>query len=196
MTSRSLTSEGDPTSTVSTATLIQKLRDGDDEAREHLVERCLPLLRRWARGRLPYSARDVADTDDLVQLTLMRALAKIESFESRGQGAFLAYLRQILVNMSRDEIRKVARRPLATEIEEELEDPVRSPFEQTVDAETRAAYERALEALEEHQRHAVILRLEFGMSYSEIAVELERPSANAARVMVSRALTRMAQVMG
>ncbi len=187
---------GEPPATVSTATLIQRLRDGDDLAREHLVERCLPLLKRWAQGRLPHSARDVSDTDDLVQVTLMRALGRVESFESRGQGAFLAYLRQILVNMSRDEIRKAARRPIATEVDEELPDSVRSPYEQSVDAETRAAYERALEALEEHQRNAVILRLEFGMSYSEIAIELERPSANAARVMVSRALTRMAQAMG
>jgi RNA polymerase sigma-70 factor (ECF subfamily) len=54
-------------------------------------------------------------------------------------------------------------------------------------------YERALKALPEPQRQAVVLRLEFGLSYPEIAIELESPSANATRMMVSRSLVRLAR---
>lgn len=179
----------------STATLIRRLRSGDEGAREDLMRRCLPLLRRWARGRLPYSARDIADTDDLVQVTLIRALDRIATFEHRGQGAFLAYLRQILVNASRDEIRKAGRRPIREEVDPSITDQRRSPFEQTLDQQTREAYEAALQSLEEHQRNAVILRLEFGMSFAEVAIELGSPSADAARMVVSRALTKMAEAM-
>ena len=36
----------------STATLVRELQQGNDDARERLFARCLPLLRRWAHGRL------------------------------------------------------------------------------------------------------------------------------------------------
>lgn len=179
----------------STATLIRRLKSGDQAAREQLVDRCLPLLRRWARGRLPQWARDAADTDDLVQVTLMRALDRIGSFEHRGQGAFLAYLRQILVNASRNELRAASRRPLREEFDHAVRDRRRSPLERAVDHQTREAYESALQSLDETQRTAVILRLEFGMSFAEVALELGSPSTDAARMMVSRSLTRMARAM-
>ena len=72
-------------------------RAGDQRARERLVSRFLPILRNWATGRLPGGARDLAETDDLVQITLVRALDHIDRFEHRGEGAFLAYLRRILL---------------------------------------------------------------------------------------------------
>ena len=37
----------------STMDLIGAYRLGDISARDQLIERCLPLLQRWARGRLP-----------------------------------------------------------------------------------------------------------------------------------------------
>ena len=66
-----------------TVTLIGRIRDGDDSAREELFRRCLPLLRRFARGRLPAQRRDMAETDDLVQVTLLRALNNVERFDAR-----------------------------------------------------------------------------------------------------------------
>jgi RNA polymerase sigma-70 factor (ECF subfamily) len=52
-----------------TVALIRRVRDGDSVARDTLLKRYLPALRRWAHGRLPASARDLSDTDDLVQVT-------------------------------------------------------------------------------------------------------------------------------
>jgi hypothetical protein len=49
--------------------LIERARAGDQEALERLFARHLKPLQRWARGRLPKWARDLADTDDLVQET-------------------------------------------------------------------------------------------------------------------------------
>ena len=37
--------------------LVDRIREGDHAARERLIRRYLPLLTRWAHGRLPGSAR-------------------------------------------------------------------------------------------------------------------------------------------
>jgi RNA polymerase sigma-70 factor, ECF subfamily len=80
----------DPESTFS---LIERARAGDEQALERLFARHLEPLQRWASGRLPKWARDLADTDDLVQDTLLKTFKRIESFEPRRVGALQAYLR-------------------------------------------------------------------------------------------------------
>src|SRR6187402_3279745 len=87
-----------------TVVLIERIRAGDDRARDVLFRRYLPVLRRWAHGRLPAHARDTNDTDDLVQVALVRALHRTSEFDAQESGSFLAYLRQILLNQIRDEL--------------------------------------------------------------------------------------------
>jgi RNA polymerase sigma-70 factor (ECF subfamily) len=160
-----------------------------------LFERFLPILRRWGHGRLPGSARGLADTDDLVQITLIRALNRLTEFEPRREGAFLAYLRQILLNSVREELRRATRKPSAGSLEDQRADPSPSAIEQAVGRETLERYESALAALPEEHREAVILRIEFDYSYPEIAEALGRSSANAARMTVTRALVKLAEAM-
>jgi RNA polymerase sigma-70 factor (ECF subfamily) len=144
---------------------------------------------------LPPQARGLADTDDLVQVTLVKALGKIETFEPRREGAFLAYLRQILINQLRDLLRKSARRPQAEALPENLAQSGPSPLEAAIGSERLEKYERALASLSEKQREAVILRLEMGFTHAEVAEAIGSPSWNAARMMVVRALVRLAEVM-
>lgn len=61
--------------------------------------------------------------------------------------------------------------------------------------EAFARYEAALAILKPDEREAVIARLEMDLSYRAIALELGKPSADAARKMVERALARMADHM-
>jgi RNA polymerase sigma factor (sigma-70 family) len=178
-----------------TVDLLARLKGGDATARDQLVSRYLPVLRRWAHGRLPQYARGLVDTDDLVQVTLLRAVDHLGEFEPRHEGAFLAYLRRILINSVRDEIRRAMRRPGRETISENLPDELPSAVEQAIGREAMEAYEAALTALPEVQQEAVILRVEFGYSYPEIAAALDRPSANAVRMMVARALIQLAEVM-
>jgi len=49
-----------------TIQLLARARQGDSAALEEVFARAIPLLTRWARGRLPRWARDMVDTDDLV----------------------------------------------------------------------------------------------------------------------------------
>jgi RNA polymerase sigma-70 factor (ECF subfamily) len=184
-----------PTELESTASLLIRVRDGDAVARNRLVERFLPALQRWARGRLPARARGLFDTDDIVQITLLRALERVQDFEPRHPGAFLAYLRQILLNQVRDQVRVVGRRPAQDSLPDGHPDPGASPLEEAIGAETLANYEAALARLTPEQQEAVLLKIEFGMSYAEIAEALGSPSANAARMVVSRGLLRLAEVM-
>ena len=179
----------------STATLIRKVHDGEATARDRLFERCLPLLKRWARGRLPRYGRDLAETDDLVQVTLMRALNRIDHFEPERQGAFLAYMRQILLNTVRDEIRRTQRASGKESLEEEFPEEAGLGGDKPAQYETIDQYERALAQLGDRQRNAIVLRVEFGMTFAEIASELEFPSANAARMQVSRGLVKLAESM-
>jgi len=61
----------------STTSLLEKIRHGDSQARERLIARYRPLLLRWAHRRLPDYARQLCDTDDLVQDTLIRIVTLI-----------------------------------------------------------------------------------------------------------------------
>lgn len=179
----------------STATLLDRYRAGDDGARDALLARYLPILRRWAHGRLPSGSRSLAETDDLVQVALIRASARLQAFDARRPGAFLAYLRQITLNAIRDEIATARARPRAEAIDENLPSTGRSPVELAVEADTLARYEAALARLGDAQQAAVVLHVEFGMTYPEVATELGFPSADAARMAVNRALRELAALL-
>jgi RNA polymerase sigma factor (sigma-70 family) len=177
----------------STVMLLDRVRHGDASARDVLVTRYLPILQRWAHGRLPGDARGVADTDDLVQVTLIKALRHLDGFEPRGEGAFLAWLRHILFNTLRDELRRASRRPETEELSETLPDP--APVEREMGREWMECYERALATLPAEQQEAVMLRIEFGFDYPEIAEAMLKPSPNAVRMAIGRALLRLAEAM-
>jgi RNA polymerase sigma-70 factor (ECF subfamily) len=175
--------------------LLERARGGDKRALERLCDRYLPRLRRWASGRLPAAARDLIDTNDLAQETLVRVLQRLEVGELRSSFAFNAYLRQALLNRILDEVRRSKRRPGAVEISDEHQDPGASPLEEAIGKDVAERYEAALQRLTPDEREAVIARIEMGQSYDEVAEALGKPSADAARMAVSRALVRLAREM-
>jgi RNA polymerase sigma-70 factor (ECF subfamily) len=179
----------------STFHLIELARAGDQHALERLFARHLKPLQRWARGRLPKWARDLADTDDLVQETLVQTFKRIEHFEPRRVGALQAYLRQAVLNRVRNELRRKGRQPLATGLDDIEVDSADSPLEQAIGREALERYEAALERLTEEEREAIIARVEMGCSYEELAEALGKPTPDAARKAARRALLRLAEEM-
>lgn len=179
----------------STASLLARVRSGVPQARERLAARYLAVLRPWAHGRLPVRARDLIDTDDLVQDTLLRALDRVREFEPRREGSFLAYLRRILVNQIRDQIRRASRRPGHESVVDEIPDAGLSPLEVAVGREAFASYDAALATLTDEEQEAVILRIEMGFTHRQVAEALGKPTADSARMCVARALIRLAEVM-
>ena len=178
-----------------TLELLEQFRRGDARARDLLVERSLPQLRKWARGRLPQWARSLADTQDLVQDAVMRALPKLESFEARHPGALQSYLRQAVQNRIYDEVRKVGTHPNGEELPEEMPANTPSPLEQAIGKQGFERYENALKTLKPADRDAIVARIELQQSYEEVAMALGKPNANAARMAVTRALARLIEAM-
>lgn len=175
--------------------LIARAKAGDEDALNRLFARHAPPLQRWARGRLPPWARDLADTDDLVQETLLRTFKQIEEFEPRGVGALQAYLRQAVFNRIRDELRRHGRRPAMTDLEGLEVDSGLSPLERAIGREAVEQYEKALAKLTDGEREAIIARIEMGYTYPELAEALGKPTADAARKAAQRALVRLAEEM-
>jgi RNA polymerase sigma factor (sigma-70 family) len=179
----------------STFTLLERVRAGDAGALDALLGRYLPRLRRWARGRLPRWARDLTDTDDLVQDTLLRSFKQMDRFEPRSEGALQAYLRQAVVNRIRDELRRHRSRPRSTELDSQEPADSPSPLEAAIGREAVERYDLALASLKEEERDAIIGRVELGLSYQELAQALGKPSAEAARKTAERSLIRLAEEM-
>jgi RNA polymerase sigma-70 factor (ECF subfamily) len=174
-----------------TVDLLERVRRGDRDALDRLYERCLPALRRWARGRLPAAARGMLDTQDLVQDTVVNSLRHLDQFESRHEGALQAYLRQAVLNRIRDEARKYSRRPAATELTDSQPAESASPLDIAIGRQGVERYEAALQKLRPADREAIVGRLELQYDYKELAELLGKPNANAARVAVTRALARL-----
>jgi RNA polymerase sigma-70 factor, ECF subfamily len=176
-----------------TLDLLARVHEGDEAALSHLIGRYLPGLRRWTSGRLPAWARKVSDTDDLVQETLIRAFQKLGDFDYRGEGALLAYLRQAILNRIRSEIRSARRRPPAEALSDDVEAPGPSPLEAAIGADAVEEYESALARLRPEEREAIVARIELGLTYAELAEVLGKPSPDAARMAVTRALVRFTE---
>jgi RNA polymerase sigma-70 factor (ECF subfamily) len=192
---RSLASMAGPISSDTTLALVQRAEAGDCEAADALFARYAPVLHRWAHGRLPRWARDIADTEDLVQDALFQTFRNLSRFEYRGQGALYAYLRHSVLNRIKEELRKRAHRPGQTALDSAIEHPGRSPLETAIGCETLGRYDAALERLSTAEREAIIARVELGLSHREIAEALGKGSADAARMAVARALVRLVREM-
>ena len=182
-----------PSDLASTMDLLERFKHGDPDAIDLLVERSIPPLQRWARGRLPQWARNLAETQDLVQNALLRALPHLKTFEVRHPGALQAYLRQAVANHIRDEIRKVPNQP-GKDLPD-VPDPAPSPLEMVIGRQGVERYEAALAKLRPADREAIVARVELQQSYEEVAIALDKPNANAARVAVARAVKRLIQAM-
>lgn len=175
--------------------LIQRAQSGDPSALDLLLARYRPRLQRWASGRLPRYARGMTDTEDLVQEALIGTFRNLPAFEHRGEWALQAYLRRAVTNRIRDEIRRLQVQPAAGVLPDTIQSAEASPLELALGRETFEQYERALSQLDDIDREAVIARLELNCSYQEVAVLLSKPTPDAARMTVVRALTKLAQLM-
>src|SRR4051812_24639703 len=92
----------------STVEVLARAQRGDRAAALIMIERAAPAVRRWARGKIPPSARADGDTEDVVQDAVLRTLRGLERFQHRTVGGLQAYLRTSVINRIRDLIRASA----------------------------------------------------------------------------------------
>jgi len=152
-------------------------------------------LQRFARSRLARQPHRLADTDDVVQDVTIKVFRRLHCIELRFPGALLAYLRRSIQNRLVDERRRASRTVIPSPLLDEHATPGASPLDHTIDRDRRRRFRAGLTTLSPRDRRALVMRLEAGASYEDIATALGCPTPNAARVTVGRALHRLAEHM-
>lgn len=173
-----------------TAFLLKKYKSGDTTACDKLFVLYQPALMRWAHGRIPAQAKGFMDTQDMVQDTMIHAFKSIENIQAKRPGAFFSYLRTTFINQIKQELRK--NKPFQLSITQFSNDQ-KLTYEN--DINTIVDYDNALKKLSAQEKEAIILRLEFGFTYKEIADFIEKPSENSTRMYITRALIKLAGYM-
>lgn len=179
-----------------TMDLVERARGGDQTAWEILVARYRGPLTRLAQARLARQPHRMTDTDDVVQDVTINVFRRLHRIELRFPGALLAYLRRSVSNRIADEHRRAQRQGLVVTLNDEHADARRSPLDETIGKDQLRAYRTALLALNAEDRLAIVMRIEQGAGYEAIAARLGKPTANAARVAVARAMFKLARRMG
>ncbi len=126
----------------------------------------LPRLRRFARAL----SRNMHDADDLVQVSVERALLHLDQL--RPEARLDSWMFGIVRNAWIDETRSRRRRDKLLAPEELGEQVADSSSEAPIE---RLSIEAALDRLPEEQRLAVALVLIEGLAYKEAAAVLEVP---------------------
>lgn len=158
--------------------LVERVQRGDRRAFDLLVgkyqHKIMSVISRYIRN--PDEVQDVA------QDTFVRAWRALPKF--RGDSAFFTWLYRIAINTAKNHLVARSRRPPDTDVDIEdaqfLEsaDGLRdadSPLGHALSAEIEATVHRALEALPDEMRTAVMLREFDGLSYEEIAQVMDCP---------------------
>lgn len=183
--------------------LLQRGKEGDEAARQDLLQRCRPFVQLLVRARLGARLRVRLDSSDVVQEVLLRVAGHLQEFRGGGAPEWRAWLTRI----AEREVVRQFRLHLGTgkrtaEKEQEagqsrLESWFRthsSPSLAARQEEDALALAQALERLPEDHREVLVLRHLEGLGFPEIAQRLDR-SAGAVRVLWTRALKNLREEM-
>ena len=145
--------------------LVERARTGDAEAFKALFDRHVGAVRRFLRDVL----RDGPAADEATQETFVRAHAMLARLEQRAR--MKAWLLGIARNIAFEH-----RRARRDEVElDDAEAPIQAvipspdPERVLLDRELERHFDSALGKLSAHRRAALVLRLDHGLSYEEIA---------------------------
>lgn len=155
------------------AALVQRSREGDEEAFTRLVQKYQTRV-----VGVAYSVvRDAEDAVDVAQEAFIKVHRNLKGF--RGKSSFYTWLYRVTINLAIDRDRKRKRRRTESleAIQERSTDtgePVfpdegPSPHEVAADGELSALVNEAIDSLPPRHRTVVLLRDVQGLSYQEIA---------------------------
>lgn len=162
----------------SDAALVKRVQEGDKKAFDLLVlkyqSKIINLVMRYLR--------DPDEANDVAQEAFLKAYRALPKF--RGDSAFYTWLYRIAVNTAKNYLVAVKRRPVEYDLD--LQDPeqyemqarlkdIDSPEGMLLKDEVQKTIDKAVEALPEDLRTAIILREMEGMTYEEIAETMECP---------------------
>jgi RNA polymerase sigma factor (sigma-70 family) len=175
--------------------LIVRVQRGERQALDIFFGYHLPLLSKWAATRVPRWLESEVDADDLVQLAAIRTLRRLHHLSPERAGSIQAYMRQTVLNLLRDAARRAGRVPERVAIEDCHAADDDSAFDIIAARRSTRAYAQAKRRLSRRDRDAITGRVERGLDYEALTTVLRVPSANAARVAVTRAVARLVKEM-
>lgn len=170
------------------AELLKRYGDGDREAFDELVRKYQKPL----YSTLFRMVSDHEDAADLLQKTLVKAFTRAGTFE--GRSSFKTWLYQIAINLAKNLYRDRARFSQVP-----LDDVVIRRDPKTLDAlikkESREQLRQALGGLPEKQRLTVMLRVQEGKKFEEIA-DIMQCSVGTSKANYHHAVQKLKKVMG
>ena len=179
-------------------TLIEKARDGDDDALGQLVSRVYQYLIHIVRGEQNVCFQSKFGASDIVQQSMIEAHQSFQQFNGCTEVELRGWLRVIVLNNLIDNTRKyrlssgrdVTRETSIEGLNESLENSCNSPSCQIKRQESDEDLIDALQRLPERQRIVVVARHRYGHSYRQIAAELGTTEV-AARKLWSRGIQNL-----
>ncbi len=142
-----------------------------------------------------YESRNHHAAEDLTEQVFLHALAALPRFQERGEGqgsTFRVWLFQIARNLASNERRRLARHPQAVLDAAADVATTDDPARLVADRDTAASAWRAVQALPDDRRRALVLRFVGELSTAEIAGIMGR-SEGAVRVLIHRGLRSVAE---
>lgn len=168
--------------------LINRTAAGDREAFNELVKKYQKPL----YSMLYRMVSNHEDASDLLQKTLVKAFTGLGSFERRS--TFKTWLYQIAINLAKNVYRDRSKAEYVP-----IDDIIIRRDPRTLEAlirnESRFLLRRALAGLPEKQRMTVILRIQEGRKFEEIA-ELMQCSPGTAKANYHHAVQKLKTIMG
>ena len=183
--------------------LVQRAREGDAEAQTLLYRRHAGALSKRAKRGLPRSVRRKVAASDVLQEAYLTGFARLDRFEDRGPGSFLAWISGIVDHKAREAVRMhvaAAKRSVWREVTRSERSPtcdhvgsVASPSQEAVAREAESQLGRAMDRLPKDHRAVLRWVYEDGLTLEEAARRLGR-SRDAVRVLYGRALGRLSSL--
>lgn len=175
----------------STRALIRRGQGGDGLAWDRVFGRILTRLRRWANRRISPAARGDGDTQDAVQDAALKVWRRIGQLDIDSPGALEAYVRQTVRHRIREQAQQATLKPKLMSIDTDAIDHGHTPEALLLEGEAVERYRVAYAALDRSDREAIIARTEMGFSWEQVAELTNAPSANTARMKVTRAVATL-----
>lgn len=180
--------------------LVERIQSGDGSAWEEFYARYHDPLLFAIRCRLGGELRSRLQSEDILQSVVVDAFRELGRFEPFGPGSLSHYLHVCVLNKirSKAEFYSASKRsgdvPLSDTLADRLAGQGGAPLAYA-DPARYERLERALAALPEEMREAVLLRTVEGLSNREAAVVLGK-SEEAASKLYNRALARFGTLAG
>jgi len=192
-----------------TRILVENAAQGDRQAVETLLQRYLPGLHAFVRLRAGQVVGSKESSSDLVQSVCREVLEHIETFKYPSEGAFKHWLYTTALRkiLHKHEYYRAEKRDVLREVPQSsasgssgqagILDAYRSfssPSGQAIVREELERIERAFAQLPDEYRDVIVLAKVVGLSRAEIGERLGK-SEGAVRILLHRALARLAQVL-